>query len=40
MNTQIHFMKNVAIIGGLLSIFAHGACSCKLLVDDLTREKS
>jgi putative oxidoreductase len=25
LNAQIHFMKNVAIIGGLLGIFAHGS---------------
>jgi len=25
MNQQIHFLKNVAIIGGLLSVFAHGS---------------
>ncbi len=25
MNQQIHFMKNLAVIGGLLSVFAHGA---------------
>ncbi len=25
MNQQIHFMKNLAIVGGLLSVFAHGA---------------
>jgi putative oxidoreductase len=25
MNQQIHFMKNLAILGGLLSVFAHGA---------------
>jgi len=25
MNAQIHFMKNVAILGGLLSVVAHGA---------------
>jgi len=25
LNQQIHFIKNVAIIGGLLSVFAHGA---------------
>ena len=24
MNQQIHFMKNLAILGGLLSVFAHG----------------
>jgi len=24
LNTQTHFMKNVAIIGGLLFVFAHG----------------
>jgi len=23
MNQQIHFMKNLAIVGGLLSVFAH-----------------
>ena len=25
MNQQIHFMKNLAILGGLLSLFAHGS---------------
>jgi putative oxidoreductase len=25
LNEQIHFMKNVAIIGGLLFVFAHGS---------------
>ena len=25
LNQQIHFMKNLAIIGGLLSVFAHGS---------------
>ena len=25
MNQQIHFMKNLAIVGGLLSVLAHGA---------------
>jgi uncharacterized membrane protein YphA (DoxX/SURF4 family) len=25
MNQQIHFMKNIAIIGGLLGVVAHGA---------------
>ncbi len=25
MNQQIHFMKNLAIVGGLLSVFAHGS---------------
>ncbi len=25
MNAQIHFMKNVAILGGLLTVFAHGS---------------
>jgi len=25
MNQQIHFMKNLAILGGLLSVFAHGS---------------
>ena len=25
LNQQIHFMKNLAILGGLLSIFAHGS---------------
>ena len=25
LNAQIHFMKNLAIIGGLLGIFAHGS---------------
>ena len=25
MNQQIHFLKNLAIVGGLLSVFAHGA---------------
>ncbi len=25
LNQQIHFMKNVAIIGGLLGVFAHGS---------------
>ena len=25
LNQQIHFMKNIAIVGGLLSVFAHGA---------------
>jgi len=25
LNTQIHFMKNLAIVGGLLGIFAHGS---------------
>jgi putative oxidoreductase len=25
LNAQIHFMKNLAIMGGLLGIFAHGA---------------
>jgi uncharacterized membrane protein YphA (DoxX/SURF4 family) len=25
MNQQIHFMKNLAIVGGLLSALAHGA---------------
>jgi len=24
MNQQIHFLKNLAIVGGLLSVFAHG----------------
>lgn len=24
LNQQIHFMKNLAIVGGLLSVFAHG----------------
>lgn len=25
MNQQIHFMKNLAVLGGLLSVFAHGS---------------
>jgi putative oxidoreductase len=25
LNQQIHFMKNLAILGGLLSVFAHGS---------------
>ena len=25
LNAQIHFMKNLAIVGGLLGIFAHGS---------------
>ncbi|MGB7542220.1 MAG: DoxX family protein [Burkholderiales bacterium] len=25
LNQQIHFMKNVAIVGGLLAVFAHGS---------------
>jgi putative oxidoreductase len=25
MNQQIHFMKNLAILGGLMSVFAHGS---------------
>ena len=25
LNAQIHFMKNLAIVGGLLAIFAHGS---------------
>jgi len=25
LNQQIHFMKNLAIVGGLLSVFAHGS---------------
>lgn len=27
MNAQIHFMKNLAILGGLLTVFAHGSGS-------------
>lgn len=30
MNQQIHFMKNLAILGGLLSVFAHGSGSYAL----------
>ena len=25
MNAQIHFMKNLAVLGGLLTVFAHGS---------------
>lgn len=30
LNQQIHFMKNLAILGGLLSVFAHGSGSYAL----------
>lgn len=30
MNQQIHFLKNLAILGGLLSVFAHGSGSYAL----------
>jgi putative oxidoreductase len=37
LNQQIHFMKNLAILGGLLSVYAHGSGRYALEAPDATR---
>lgn len=37
LNQQIHFMKNLAILGGLLSVFAHGSGRYALEAPDAMR---